>query len=245
MYMTFYIHYCSFQQHNPHKMKITMALTFSYASLFLFNLMFELTSTAATDLTKSDDLRHDMLQKQSSVPIVETIDKNLDYMNPIIPLRQDQWVSETDNSKIEHIVQKRSDHRHRSSRHRHRHHHGHNSNYLPGSNPYGSPFANPYPSPWSNPYPGSWQNSYPMGNPPFPPRYRRSLSIFDNNRRNENKANNPKQWQMEQKSILGNADNPMSVDIDQALDKSFQAAINVCLINNEIFFFSTFHLGSK
>jgi hypothetical protein len=34
-------------------------------------------------------------------------------------------------------------------------------------------------------------------------------------------------------SLIGNADKKMSVDIDETLDKSFQAAANVRWINNE------------
>ncbi|CAF0961728.1 unnamed protein product [Rotaria sordida] len=69
------------------------------------------------------------------------------------------------------------------------------------------PLGNPYPGPLANPYPGSWFNSYtgprlnpnPIGIPPFQRRYKRSLSIFDDNRRSKNLANNAKQWQVEQR----------------------------------------------
>ncbi|CAF4384471.1 unnamed protein product [Adineta steineri] len=74
-----------------------------------------------------------------------------------------------DNNKIEHIVQKRSAYKFRPSRHHH-HHPLYNPNVIPGQNL----------------YPGSWPNINPMGILPYQPRYRRSLSIFDNKRRNEN-----------------------------------------------------------
>jgi hypothetical protein len=176
-------------------MKITTTLTLLYAGLFLFSLMFKLTSTAVIDLTKSDDLRHGMLQEQWSDPILEAVAKNVDYMNPITLFRKDQWAAETDNSGTEHVLQKRYAHGYRSSRNRHHHHHHHRR-----QNPNSLPWSNPYPSPWSNPYPNSWLNTNPIGILPFQPRYRRSLSIFDNNRRSENWVDNPKQWRVEQNS---------------------------------------------
>ncbi|CAF1030823.1 unnamed protein product [Adineta steineri] len=117
--------------------------------------MFKLTST------KVIDLAHSMLKKQSSDLALETIDKN------------------PDNNKIEHIVQKRSAYKFRSSRH---HHHRplYNPNIIPGQNPYIGPLYNPNVIPGQNLYPGSWPNVNLMGIPPYQPRYRRSLSIFDN-----------------------------------------------------------------
>ncbi|CAF1034876.1 unnamed protein product [Adineta steineri] len=123
--------------------------------------MFKLTSTKVIDLT------HSMLKKQSSDRALETIDKN------------------PDNNKIEHIVQKRSAYRFPPSRH---HHHRplYNPNIIPGQNPYIGPLYNPNVIPGQNLYPDSWPNINPMGIPPYQPRYRRSLSIFDNKRRNKN-----------------------------------------------------------
>ncbi|CAF1006491.1 unnamed protein product [Adineta steineri] len=135
--------------------------------------MFKLTSTKVIDLT------HSMLKKQSSDLVLETIDKN------------------PDNNKIEHIVQKRSAYRFRPSRHHHHHRPLYNPNIIPGQNPYigplynpniipgqnpyiGGPLYNPNVIPGQNLYPGSWPNVNPMGIPPYQPRYRRSLSIFDN-----------------------------------------------------------------
>jgi hypothetical protein len=166
-------------------MKIATTFTLLYVGLFLFSCMFELTSTTVIDLTKSDDLRHGMLQKQWLDPILETIDKNLDYVNPTTPFRQDHLVIEIDNSETKHILKKRYAHGCRSSCHRHRPWQNPNSRPLPNpypspmanpylgpmANPYSSPMVNPYPGPWSNPYPSSWPN--PIGISPFQPRYPR------------------------------------------------------------------------
>ncbi|CAF4369134.1 unnamed protein product [Rotaria sp. Silwood2] len=98
----------------------------------------------------------------------------------------------------EHNVKKRCVHGCRPSRHRH-HPPWQNPNSPSWPNTYPSPWSNPYPSPWSNPYRSPWQNPNPIGIPFLQPRYRRSLSVFDDYRRSENLANGHKLWQGEQK----------------------------------------------
>ncbi|CAF3716996.1 unnamed protein product [Rotaria socialis] len=165
-------------------------------------LLFKSTSTATIDLTKSEDFQHRTSQKQQSNPMLETINGNLDDVNPIAPFRQHPWVAAADNLEMNHIVKKRCTNGCRSARHshnhrRHHHSHHHSSNPYPNSmgNPYPNSMGNPYPNTWGNSYPNtwgnsypnnwgnsnpnSWMNSYPIGIPPFQPRYRRSLSIFD------------------------------------------------------------------
>ncbi|CAF3908017.1 unnamed protein product, partial [Rotaria sp. Silwood1] len=75
------------------------------------------------------------------------------------------------------------------------------ANQYPGSwsNQYPGSWSNQYPGSWSNQYPGSWSNQNPIGIPYLQPRYRRSLSVFDDNKGSKNFANDREQWRVEQK----------------------------------------------
>ena len=179
-------------------MEKTTASKYFYAKLFLLSLIIESINAVTVQAALSDDLG---LLEEPSKSIVEN---NGAY--PIVDFLQQKQVPETDTNADEHIIQKRCTHgcsSSRSHRHRHRHHRHRHHNDGPYSNPYPGAVPYPYPNAGPNPYPGSWPNSYPrpwptvnqMGMQPYQQRYRRSLSLFDVNRRVNHMANNPKQLQ--------------------------------------------------
>lgn len=166
------------------------------AALFLLVLMLESINTASIQFKETDDSEHAELQQKKASSILENVG-----VGPVVPFLQYQKTAEEDNNEIEHFITKRCDHGHgcgssHHGRHRHRHHHHHHDHHG-----YDDGWSNSYPGSMGNPYQGYWPNSYnrpwpPMnqgGYRPYYPRYRRSLSQFDVEQRNNDLRRNTKQ----------------------------------------------------